>query len=307
MNPEQVSLLNQLRKMIFIKSQDKDFIPIHLGVDWTTATLWCHKMGDKDIRKIFIDEAIRATQTKNDEWQRDSKVSSEFRYKSLKGLYLWATTKFLLFQCHGKASMNFSFIQRLGLIEKLVKKLNTQAVLERMELVEPIDYGISRIDVQITAVVKDPINFFVIPFLYDYNFSSKFRIYGGTHKKNGTTFTGMSFKGDDFLLRIYDKMEELKNEPDLDKKATMENRLFPFNYCRVWRIELQLDGNLNKYKKDLHLDEDELTLKIFRDFNKRKKIDFLDRIIAATEVGLPEKPRPHGWLFEQNIKFPPLL
>lgn len=307
MNPEQVSLLNQLRKLIFTKSQEKDFISIHLGVDWMTATLWCHKMVDKDVRKIFIDEAIRATQTKGDEWHRDNKVGSEFRYKSIKGLYLWATTKFLLFQKHGKASLNFSFTQRVGLIEKLVKKLNSQAFLERMDLIDPIDYGISRIDVQITAIVKDPINFFVLPFLYDYNFSSRFRIYGETHKKKGTSFTGMSFKGDGFLLRIYDKMGELKNEPDLDKKAMMENRLFPFNYCRVWRIELQLDGNLNKYKKHLLLDEDELTLKIFRDFNKRKKIEFLDKIIEATEVGLPEKPRPHGWLFDQPIKFPPLL
>lgn len=307
MNPEQVLLLNQLKKMIFIKSQDKDFIPIHLGVDWTTATLWCHKMVDKDIRKIFIGEAIRATQTKNDDWNRDNKVSSEFRYKSNKGLYLWATTKFLLFQHHGKASLNFSFIQRMGLIERLVKKLNTQAFLERIDLIDPIDYGISRIDVQITAIVKDPINFFVIPFLYNYNFSSKFRIYGETHKKRGTSFTGMSFKGDDFLLRIYDKTGEVNKETDLDKKAMMENRLSPFSYCRVWRIELQLDGNLNKYKKDLMLDEDELTLKIFRDFNKRKKIDFLEKILEATEVGLPEKPRPHGWLFDQPIKFPPLL
>ncbi len=139
MKPEQVALLDQLKQMIFTKSKTEEFIPIHLGIDWFSGTLWCDKMTDKDIRKIIIDEAISATQSKNDEWYRDYKANSEFRFKSKKGLYLWATTKFLLFQIQGKASLNFSFIQRIGLIEKLVKKLNQQTFLERIERFDPID------------------------------------------------------------------------------------------------------------------------------------------------------------------------
>lgn len=33
MNPEQVALLDQLKNLIQIKSQEEDFIPIHLGID----------------------------------------------------------------------------------------------------------------------------------------------------------------------------------------------------------------------------------------------------------------------------------
>ncbi len=307
MIPEQLALLDQLKNLILIKSQKEDVIPIHLGIDWMTATLWCDKMGDKDIRKQFINEAMIATQTKEDSWHIDPKSFNEFRRKSDKGLYLWATSKFLLFQEHGKASMNFSFIQRQALIEKIVKRLNHQAFIERIDIFDPIDYGLSRIDGQITAIVNNPQKLFPSPFEYDYNFSSHTRIYGKTQKIKGFNFTGMTFKGDGFLLRIYNKTQELENETDIQKKAMMADRLSPFSKCQVWRIEIQLEGNLNKYKKHFNLDEDELTLKIFKDFNKRKKIDFLNRIIEATEARLPEKPTPHGWLFKQPITFPPLL
>lgn len=307
MTPEQVALLDQLKNLIHKKSQEEDFIPIHLGIDWTSATLWCHKMGDKDIRRQLLNEALTATQTKGDGWHIDPKSFGEFRMKSDKGLYLWATTKFLLFQIQGKASMNFSFIQRQVLIEKMVKRLNRQSFIERIELDDPIDYGLSRIDAQITLIVKDAKKLFPTPFEYDYKFSSNARVYGKTHKVKGLNFTGMTFKGDGFLLRIYNKSQELENEPDIAKKEIMANRLSPFSKCEVWRIEIQLEGNLNRYKENFNLDEDELTLKIFKDFNKRKKIDFLNRIIEATEARLLEKPRPHGWLFEQPISFPPLL
>lgn len=307
MTPEQFALLDQLKTIIRTKARKEDFTPIHLGIDWTSATLWCDKMSDKDIRKQILNEAITATQTKGDAWHIDPKSINEFRVRSNNGLYLWATTKFLLFQVQGKASLNFSFIQRQALIEKIAKRLNHQAFVERIELFDPIDFGISRIDAQITAIVSDPRKLFPNPFDYAFNFSSQVRIYGKTHKTKGFNFTGMTFKGDGFLLRIYSKSQELENEPDMGKKDIMTNRLSPFSKCDVWRIELQLDGNLNKYKKEFSLDEDELTLKIFKDFNKRKKIDFLTKIIEATEARLPEKPRPHGWLFDQSITFPPLL
>ncbi len=307
MNPEQLAFLDQLKNLIRIKSQERDFIPIHLGIDWTSATLWVDKMPDIEIRKLVLNEAIIATQTKDDGWHIDPKTANAFRMRSDKGLYLWATTKFLLFQIQGKASMNFNFIQRQALIEKIVKRLNHQAFVERIEIFDPIDYGLSRIDAQITMIVNDPKKLFPTPFGYDFNFSSQTRIYGKTHKTKGFQFTGMTFKGDGFLLRIYNKTQELENEPDTAKKEMMTNRLSPFGKCQVWRIELQLEGNLNKYKKQFNLDEDELVLKIFRDFNKRKKIDFLTKIIEATEAGLPEKPKPHGWLFDQPITFPPLL
>lgn len=307
MTPEQVAFLDQLKKIIFLKSQEREFIPIHLGIDWMTATLWCYKMADKDIRRQILNEATTATQTEDDRWQIDPKSHNEFRLKSNKGFYLWATSKFLLFQEHGKASLNFSFIQRQAIIEKIVKRLNHQAFVEKIELFDPIDYGLSRIDAQITLLVSDPQKLFPSPFDCEYKFSSNMRIYGKTHKSKGFNFTGMTFKGDGFLLRIYNKTQELEIELDNDKKETMTNRLSPFRKCQVWRIEIQLDGNLNRYKKILNLDEDELTLKIFKDFNKRKKIEFLNKIIEATEAGLPEKPKPHGWLFDQPITFPPLL
>lgn len=117
----------------------------------------------------------------------------------------------------------------------------------------------------------------------------------------------MTHKCDGFLLRIYSKTSELENEPDVLKRTMMANRLSPFSKCQVWRIEVQLDGNLKRYKKHFKLAEDGLTLKIFKYFNKRKKVDFLTRIIEATEARLPEKPCPYGRLFEQSITFPPLL
>lgn len=70
MTPEQIALLDQLKKMIFVKSKADEFIPIHLGIDWFSGTLWCDKMTDKDIRKIIIGEAISATQSKGDEWHK---------------------------------------------------------------------------------------------------------------------------------------------------------------------------------------------------------------------------------------------
>lgn len=155
-----MALLDQLKSLIHIKSQEEDFIPIHLGIDWTSATLWCHKMGDRDIRRQLLNDAMTATQTKGDGWHMDPKSFGEFRMKSDKGLYLWATTKFLLFQIQGKASMNFSFIQRQALIEKMVKRLNRQSFIESIELDDPIDYGLSRIDAQITLIVKDAKNYF---------------------------------------------------------------------------------------------------------------------------------------------------
>lgn len=307
MTPEQVALLDQLKNLIHLRSQEKDFIPIHLGIDWTSATFHCYKMADKEIREQILNEAMTATITKGDEWHRDEKVKSPFRMKSNKGLYLWATTKFLLFQIQGKASLNFNFIQRQALIEKIAKKLNRQAFIERWDLVDPFDYGISRIDAQITLVVNNPLQLFPLPFLYNYNFSSSGKIHFKTSKKRGTQYTGLSFKGDDFIFRTYNKTEEVKRDKDPFKKKMMENRLSPFSKCQVWRIEVQLDGNMSKYKKDFDLNEDELVLKILRNFNKVKKIDFLNRVIEATEARLPEKPRPHGWLFEQSITFPPLL
>ena len=76
-----------------------------------------------------------------------------------------------------------------------------------------------------------------------------------------------------------------------ERDESGDNRLSPFSKCEVWRIEIQLEGNLNRYKENFSLDEDELTIKIFKDFNKCKKIDFLNSIIEATEARLPEKPR----------------
>ncbi|MBK7963021.1 MAG: hypothetical protein IPK04_18595 [Bdellovibrionales bacterium] len=157
-------------------------------------------MVDKELRKIFLNEAMTATATKGDQWHRDPKVTSEFRHHSNKGLYLWATTKFLLLQIQGKSSLNFSFIQRIGLIEKLVKRLNQQVFLERVEVFDPLDYSISRIDAQITLLVRDPRKLFPHPLFYDYRFSSDFRDYGKTSKKKGYKFTGFTFKGDDFFF-----------------------------------------------------------------------------------------------------------
>lgn len=234
MIPEQLALLDQLKNLILIKSQKEDFIPIHLGIDWTSATLWCHKMDDKDLRRQFLNEAMTATQSKGDGWHINPKSFGEFRMKSDKGLYLWATAKFLLFQIQGKTSMNFSFIQRQALIEKMVKRLNRQSFIERIKLDDPIDYGLSRIDAQITLIVKDAKKLFPTPFEYDYKFSSNARVYGKTHKVKGLNFTGMSFKGDGFLLRIYNKSQELENEPDTAKKEIMANRLSPFSKCEVW-------------------------------------------------------------------------
>ena len=68
MTPEQVAVLDQLKTIIHAKAREEDFMPIHLGIDWTSATLWCDKMSDKDIRKQILKGAITATQTKGDAW-----------------------------------------------------------------------------------------------------------------------------------------------------------------------------------------------------------------------------------------------